>query len=194
MKTRSVLSEKKIIIFFNDVKTTESDLNPFEYFNTCHRYHEIISIAFLSRGFLRLSLPRFFCSFPQKKTPRLSPVKKKQINFFYDPRFFKKLKLFTRRRIFVFLTGKILYVFFEGGEGKNVKKPVFFNVIQGGGINTERHNLKQVYLVTATGIKKTPGVYFLDPMVFTSVFFRTEFTYEPGALKTGLLFFNAVGL
>jgi hypothetical protein len=71
----------KIIIFFNDVKTTESDLNPFEYFNTCHRYHEIISIAFLSRGFLRLSLPRFFCSFPQKKTPRLSPVKKNKSIF-----------------------------------------------------------------------------------------------------------------
>ena len=72
---------KKNNYFFNDVKTTESDLNPFEYFITCHRYHEIISIAFLSRGFLRLSLPRFFCSFPQKKTPRLSPVKKNKSIF-----------------------------------------------------------------------------------------------------------------
>jgi hypothetical protein len=90
------------------------------------------------------------------------------------------------------LTGKILYVFFEGRGGKNVKKKLFFFR---GEINTERHNLKQVYLVTATGIKKKPpGVYFLEPMVFTSVFFQTEFTYEPGALKTGLLFFNAVGL
>jgi hypothetical protein len=136
----------------------------------------------------------FFSS--EKKTPRLSPVKKKQINFFYDPRFFKKSKLFTRRRIFVFLTGKILYVFFEGrGGGEECEKTCFFHRYTGGGINTERHNLKQVYLVTATGIKKKPpGVYFLEPMVFTSVFFQTEFTYEPGALKTGLLFFNAVGL
>jgi hypothetical protein len=89
------------------------------------------------------------------------------------------------------LTGKILYVFFEGRGGEECEKKLF---IFRGEINTERHNLKQVYLVTATGIKKPPGVYFLDPMVFTSVFFRTEFTYEPGALKTGLLFFNAVGL
>ena len=75
-----------------------------------------------------------------------------------------------------------------------MKKTCFFHRYTGGGINTEKHNLKQVYLVTATGIKKPPGVYFLEPMVFTSVFFQTEFTYEPGALKTGLLFFNAVGL
>jgi hypothetical protein len=81
----------------------------------------------------------------------------------------------------------------EGG-GEECEKTCFFSSLYRGEINTERHNLKQVYLVTATGIKKPPGVYFLDPMVFTSVFFRTEFTYEPGALKTGLLFFNAVGL
>ena len=76
----------------------------------------------------------------------------------------------------------------EGG-GEECEKTCFFSSLYRGEINTERHNLKQVYLVTATGIKKPPGVYFLDPMVFTSVFFRTEFTYEPGAL-----FFNAVGL
>jgi hypothetical protein len=82
----------------------------------------------------------------------------------------------------------------EGG-GEECEKTCFFSSLYRGEINTERHNLKQVYLVTATGIKKkTPGVFFLEPMVFTSVFFQTEFTYEPGALKTGLLFFNAVGL
>ncbi len=161
--TVRIIREKKIIIFFNDVKTTESDLNPFEYFNTCRRYHEITSIAVLSRGFLRLSLPRILCSFPQKKTPKLSPVKKKQINFFYDPRFFKKSKLFTRRRIFVFLTGKILYVFFEGRGGGRMWKNLFFSSLYRGKINTERHNLKQVYLVTATGIKKIPGGLFSRP-------------------------------
>ena len=61
--------------------------------------------------------------------------------------------------------------FSRKGGGKNVKKPVFFSSLYRGEINTERHNLKQVYLVTATGIKKPPGVYFLDPMVFTSVLF-----------------------
>jgi hypothetical protein len=44
----------------------------------------------------------------------------------------------------------------EGGGEECEKKLFFFR----GEINTERHNLKQVYLVTATGIKKTPGGLF----------------------------------
>ena len=57
----------------------------------------------------------------------------------------------------------------EGG-GEECEKTCFFSPLYRGEINTERHNLKQVYLVTATGIKN-PGGLFLDPMVFTSVLF-----------------------
>ena len=62
-------------------------------------------------------------------------------------------------------------MFFSGGwGGEEHEKNLFFSSLYRGGINTEKHNLKQVYLVTATDIKN-PGVYFLDPMVFTSVLF-----------------------
>ncbi len=115
--------KKKIIIFFNDVKTTESDENPFEFFNTCHRYHEIISIAFLSRGSLHLSPPPgFYVLFLRKKHPDYRRSKKQIIfspsNFFYDPRFFKRSKLFTRRRIFVFWSVRFCMFFSRGGKGR----------------------------------------------------------------------------
>jgi hypothetical protein len=47
----------------------------------------------------------------------------------------------------------------EGG-GEECEKTCFFSSLYRGEINTERHNLKQVYLVTATGIKKNPGGLF----------------------------------
>lgn len=53
-----------------------------------------------------------------------------------------------------------MFFSWRGGGEKNMKKTGFLSLYRGG-INTERHNLKQVYLVTATGIKKkTPGGLF----------------------------------